>query len=76
MEQKQSFNKNNENKQQIITNNELDNDINRVKTSNLSDDNYSMENEEMAMYQRTKASDFAFGKIINVNEYRINSLLY
>ncbi|XP_076163167.1 putative ATP-dependent RNA helicase DDX10 isoform X2 [Ptiloglossa arizonensis] len=77
MEQKQSFNKNNENKQQIITNNELDNDINRVKTSNLSDDNYSMENEEMAMYQRTKASDFAFDdsdddEILTVKRKNIN----
>ncbi|XP_053980562.1 probable ATP-dependent RNA helicase DDX10 isoform X1 [Hylaeus volcanicus] len=61
MEQKrQSSTKKTEDKEQIIRNNELYNNIRQDQTSNLSEDNESIENEEIITHQKTKANDFVF----------------
>ncbi|XP_043262724.1 probable ATP-dependent RNA helicase DDX10 isoform X2 [Colletes gigas] len=61
IEQKQrSSTKNVGNEEQIITHNELENDINQEKTSDMSDDNDSMENVKTNTYQRTETNNFAF----------------
>ncbi|KZC14634.1 putative ATP-dependent RNA helicase DDX10 [Dufourea novaeangliae] len=61
MEQKrQSYNKNIKNKQQVVTNNELDKGIHKKNDPNFSDATELEENEENITDQKMNTNDFAF----------------